>query len=182
MGGLRCKMIKDIDKTQVQAWHDVFLSIGSNVGDRVSNLQGVIDKLSKHDDLKMCEISKVYETKPWGLIDQDDFLNCAVKIQTRLSPYELLSVLKDIERNLGREKNVKWGPRTADVDILFFGDIELDDDILTIPHKYMWERAFVLVPLADIAPCIDINDEKLSEYVKKMIDKDNIELLPIMLR
>ncbi len=136
---------------------NVYLGLGSNMGDRVANLQAaqrLIDRLVG----KIAKKSHVYETQPWGRTDQDWFLNQVVMANTYLEPRDLLEAITKIERELGRErrekdkKGDKWGPRTIDVDILFYGKRVIRDKGLEIPHPEMHERGFVLVPLMEIAP------------------------------
>ena len=129
--------------------HDTFLAIGTNLGDRLANLRAALRSLPP--DVELVAVSRVYETPPWGYADQPAFLNIAVHARTRLSPESLLSKLKQAEVQIGREPGFRNGPRLIDVDILFYDDLMLDSPPLIIPHKRLHERAFVLVPLADVA-------------------------------
>ena len=115
-------------------------------------------------------ISSVYETEPYGVKDQDDFLNVVVKINTEYSPVDLFSLLKSIEKVLGREKTIKWGPREIDLDILFYNDLIYSDENLTIPHKGIAERDFVLTPLNEIEPGLvyPVTGKKISELIKSI--------------
>ena len=108
--------------------------------------------LDEHQAINISKVSCVYKTPPWGLINQPWFFNCCVEIQTSLSPYILLNFCQAVEKQGNRERKVRWGPRTIDVDILVFDGVEMDEERLTIPHPRMLERAFVLIPLAEIAP------------------------------
>jgi 2-amino-4-hydroxy-6-hydroxymethyldihydropteridine diphosphokinase len=127
-----------------------FLALGSNLGDRAANLQTAIARLSPAVTVLAC--SPIYETAPWGFTDQPAFLNQVVQGTTTLSPLELLHQIKSIETQLGRVPTVRYGPRTIDLDILFYENQVFDTPQLTIPHPRLHERAFVLVPLADLAP------------------------------
>lgn len=127
------------------------LSLGSNLGDRLMNLHTAM-KLLTADAGELTINSSVYETEPWGLKEQPDFLNMVVGIETELSPQQLLSEIKYIEDELLREKSIRWGSRSIDIDILFFNDLVINSDILTIPHPEIANRRFVLVPLAEIFP------------------------------
>ena len=127
-----------------------YLALGTNLGDRPGNLQAAIAALSPA--VKVLACSPIYETEPWGLTDQLAFLNMIVRAETGLSPLELLKTLKQLELELGRLPAVRWGPRRIDLDILFYDDLLLDTPDLKIPHPRLPERAFVLVPLADLAP------------------------------
>lgn len=132
----------------------VYLSLGSNSGDRLANLQQATSFLSMLEDVDILETSAFYETQPWGVKNQPWFINAVVKISTELSAQKLLSECQKIESLLGRNRNteIRWGERTLDVDIIFYDDEILVEENLKIPHKYMHERAFVLVPMLEIAP------------------------------
>ncbi len=132
--------------------HIAYLGLGSNVGDRDEYIEQAIFLLSKTQGIKVTKKSANYETEPEGNTDQPKFLNLAVQIQTTLDPYKLLSVLHDTENALGRERDVEWGPRTIDLDLLLYDDLIISDDKLQIPHPLLHERLFVLKPLSEIAP------------------------------
>jgi 2-amino-4-hydroxy-6-hydroxymethyldihydropteridine diphosphokinase len=124
--------------------------LGSNIGDRLANIRKAVGLLNKTD--RVTAKSNVYETPPWGVETQPRFLNCCVALETDKSPIELLLRVKDIEREIGRETRGKWEAREIDIDILTYGDEKIASEKLAIPHPLMRERAFVLVPLLDIAP------------------------------
>jgi len=124
--------------------------MGTNLGDRLSNLHAAIAAFAP--DIQGLDESPIYETEPWGYADQPPFLNMALRATTNLSPRDLLDRLKSIESTLGRIPNFRNGPRLIDLDILFYDEIVLDTPPLVIPHPSLHERAFVLIPLADIAP------------------------------
>ena len=130
--------------------HDIYLSIGTNLGDRIANLRAALEAMPP--EVEPVAISRVYETPPWGYTDQPAFLNMAVHARTGLGPESLLRKLKQVETRIGRKPGIRWGPRLLDIDILFYDDLLLDMPGLVIPHKRMHERGFVLVPLAEIAP------------------------------
>ena len=123
------------------------LGLGSNVGDRLGNLRVAVGSLSR-----VTAVSDVYETDPVGGPAQDRYLNIVVAIETDLAPRALLGVCHRIESAAGRVRDVRWGPRTLDVDILWIDGVEVDEPDLQVPHPRMWERRFVLEPLADVAP------------------------------
>lgn len=130
----------------------VYLGIGSNLGERENNCRKAIEHLTDAG-VKVKKRSKPVETKPWGVEDQPAFINMAAMAETSLEPLELLSELKAIEKAMGRDMEAgRWGPRLIDLDILLYGDTVLESPELTIPHPRMHERAFVLAPLAEIAP------------------------------
>jgi 2-amino-4-hydroxy-6-hydroxymethyldihydropteridine diphosphokinase len=128
----------------------VFIALGTNIGDRLANLQRAKDSLQP--SIKILRESSIYETEPWGYADQPDFYNQVIEVRTRLKPMTLLVRLKDIEKDMGREISFRNGPRVIDLDILFYGKHILDEDRLHIPHPELHKRAFVLIPLAEIAP------------------------------
>jgi 2-amino-4-hydroxy-6-hydroxymethyldihydropteridine diphosphokinase len=128
----------------------IYLALGTNLGDRLENLRSAVQALPP--DVIVLATSKVYETPPWGYADQPAFLNIAVKAETTLAPQALLEHFKALEVRLGRESTFRYGPRRIDIDILFYDDLILNSPHLVIPHPRLHERAFVLVPLADLAP------------------------------
>ena len=128
----------------------VYLALGTNLGDRPGNLQTAIAALPP--GVMVLESSPVYETQPWGLTDQPHFLNMVVSGKTHLAPLVLLKYLKDLETRQGRLPSVRYGPRKIDIDILFYDNVIHKTPELTIPHPTLHERAFVLVPMADLAP------------------------------
>ncbi len=130
----------------------VHLSLGSNLGDRRANLRAALDALEHLPQTRVTIESHVFETDAWGVTDQPAFLNLVAEIETDLTPLELLNAVKSIERVLGREPGTRWGPRTIDLDIVLWEDTVLSTPELTIPHAEFRNRAFVLVPLAEIAP------------------------------
>lgn len=133
-------------------WSDVVLSLGSNMGNRLATLQGAVDALVKHPDVEITAVSAVFETDPVGGPDQDDYLNAIAIGRTRLLPRDLLDVTQAIEHAWNRTRDIRWGPRTLDIDIIEFGEVESQDPDLLLPHPRAHERAFVLVPWADADP------------------------------
>lgn len=132
--------------------HQVYLGLGSNLGDRKVHLDAAIAGLPP--EVQVTAVSPIYETRAWGIEDQPDFLNMCLRGETVLEPVDLLYYVKRLEVELGRKPGVRWGPRTIDIDILFYDDLILSLPGLTIPHPGAGERATVLVPLADIAPAL----------------------------
>lgn len=135
-----------------RGWHDVAIALGSNMGDSKKFLDDAVEKVGQFPDTKVIKVATYITTKPYGGVEQDDFLNSAMTIRTMLTPTELLDRLHDIEREAGRERIIRWGPRTLDLDILLYDDLVMDTEDLTIPHIEMHLRDFVLKPLAEIAP------------------------------
>jgi 2-amino-4-hydroxy-6-hydroxymethyldihydropteridine diphosphokinase len=131
---------------------DAYVALGSNLGDPVENVRAGIEALAMMPDTRLAAISSLYRNPPVGYVDQPDFVNAVTKIETALTPRELLDALLDIERQFGRVRDFPNAPRTLDLDIVLYGSETLDEPGLTIPHPRMHERAFVIVPLAEIAP------------------------------
>lgn len=135
-----------------RGWHDVAIALGSNIGDTKRYLDDAVTKVGELPDTKVIKVATYITTKPYGGVEQDDFLNSAMTIRTLLTPTELLDKLHDIEKEAGRERIIHWGPRTLDLDILLYDDLVMDTKDLTIPHIEMHLRDFVLKPLSEIAP------------------------------
>jgi 2-amino-4-hydroxy-6-hydroxymethyldihydropteridine diphosphokinase len=127
-----------------------YLALGSNLGDRAGILLRAIKKLHEQPGIRVVRVSSVYETEPVGYVEQEAFLNMVVAVETELSPDELLNTALSVERELGRVRTIRWGPRTIDVDLLLYGQASIQQENLIIPHPAMAERAFVLVPLLDV--------------------------------
>lgn len=131
---------------------EAFLGIGSNLGDRLANLQHAVDLLGAEPGIRLLECSRVWETDPVGGPPQPDFLNVVVRLETDLEPWDLLEACHRAEQTLGRLRDVRWGPRTVDVDVLLLDALTLHDPGLTVPHPRMTARAFVLMPLLELDP------------------------------
>lgn len=136
-----------------------YLSLGSNLGDRKAYLQKAVNALSQLPQTSLFNISSVYETPPWGLKEQPAFLNLCVGLDTQLSPQSLIAACLKIEKSAGRERDIRWGPRVLDIDILTYGEVQLHEDGLTLPHPQMLNRAFVLMPLNEIAPELKLENK-----------------------
>lgn len=135
-----------------RSWHTVYLALGSNMGDKEAFLKGAVKALDETDGCRVLNVSDFMETAPYGVTDQDVFLNGCLELRTLLSPQELLEELHRIEAEAGRERSLRWGPRTLDLDILFYDDVICQQKHLCIPHVDMRNRDFVLKPLEQIAP------------------------------
>ncbi len=154
-----------------------YLSLGSNVGDRLGNLRHALQLLDATLGVSVTRVAGLYETEPVGVQDQPWFLNSAVEISTDLSPRLLLAAVKAVERAVGRTPTYRWGPREIDVDILLYGDETVSEADLTIPHPRMQERLFVLLPLRELLPgWVDRQGHSLSEMIEKV--RGTAELRP----
>ena len=135
-----------------RGWHRVYLSIGSNLGDREQYLRGAVEELMDHGQIRNVKVSSFLETKPYGGVEQGDFLNGAASLETLLSPKELLELLHVMEAKAGRKREIHWGPRTLDLDILFYDKLVYEDENLIVPHVDLQNREFVLRPMCELAP------------------------------
>lgn len=158
--------------------HQIYLALGTNLGDRPHSLIEALHHLQA--SVKLTQISFCYDTAPWGITDQPRFLNLACGGETTLASQELLTFTKGIEASMGRRDGIRYGPRVIDIDILFYDDLVLHEETLTIPHPRLHERAFVLGPLADIAPDIvhPVTQKTVAEMLKT-VDRQGIERLPL---
>ncbi len=145
----------------------VYISIGSNVGDRLETLLNALLQIHRHESARIDNVSNIYETEPVGFKAQADFLNGVAKISTHLTPIELLLFVQRVEHNLGRTRDIRWGPRTIDLDILLYEDRMINTSDLIIPHPELSHRRFVLKPLADIAA--DVVVPGLGKSVKDLL-------------
>lgn len=140
----------------------IYLSLGSNQGDSEATLKEAVDLIDNIQKSRVKAVSSFYQTPAWGKEDQGDFLNCAVLVESDLSAKAFLQETQAIEIVLGRVRHEKWGPRTIDIDILLFNQDKIATESLTLPHPYMTERAFVLVPLLELEPSLRIDSQSLS--------------------
>ncbi len=157
---------------------EVGLSLGSNVGDKVAHIRAAIARLAGEPEVRVAAVSRLYRTAPWGKTDQDWFVNGAAIVRTSLSPRKLLSRLKSLEIELGRTPAVRWGPRAIDIDMLYYDERALVSDDLTLPHADMISRAFVMIPLAEIAPERVIAGVKVSA-VADMFRSQSNDVVPL---
>jgi 2-amino-4-hydroxy-6-hydroxymethyldihydropteridine diphosphokinase len=153
------------------------IGLGSNMGDKCLNLHRSVRALAEADGTRVTALSRLYSSAAWGVTDQDSFVNACVAIETSLSAMDVLRLCQSIENDLGRVREVKWGPRIIDLDVLVFDDVEQGDSTLTLPHPFITERAFVLVPLHDIAPDVVVRGRTVSDWCKAA-DKSDVVALP----
>ncbi|CUA80989.1 MULTISPECIES: 2-amino-4-hydroxy-6-hydroxymethyldihydropteridine diphosphokinase [Anoxybacillus] len=153
--------------------HISYIALGSNIGDRFEYLRKAVMALRDHTHISVLATSSIYETDPVGYVDQACFLNMVVKVVTSLSPFALLAAAMDIEKQFGRKREVHWGPRTLDLDILLYNHENIETEQLIIPHPRMLERAFVLIPLFEIDESLIIPSVQrpLRSYVEQLSDQ-----------
>ena len=153
-----------------------YLGIGGNIGEKRANIEAAIALLNENSAIEVTKISSYYETEPVGYTDQDWFLNVVVEVETKLSPEELLAACQEVENELKRVRLIRWGPRTIDVDVLLYEGYESQDEILTVPHPRMTERAFVMVPLYEIAKDLIIAEKPIAEWIKSLKGEKIVKL------
>ncbi|WP_226038337.1 2-amino-4-hydroxy-6-hydroxymethyldihydropteridine diphosphokinase [Aquibacillus saliphilus] len=150
-----------------------YIALGSNIQPRHSFLLNAISQIDNHDEIKVTSKSQIYETEPVGLKEQENFLNMVVEVSTSLKPLQLLGYCQGIEKELGRKREIRWGPRTIDLDILLYNQENIKTEQLIVPHPRMHERAFVLIPLKDIDPMIII--PTVNKNVSVILDEATVE-------
>lgn len=151
-----------------RGWHKAYVAIGSNMGEKEKYLQEAIKGLADHDQIVVTQTSTLITTEPYGGVEQDSFLNGMVEIKTLLTPHELLDYLHELEQNAGRERIVRWGPRTLDLDIVFYDKLVMEDDVLIIPHVDMENRDFVLRPMVELNA--NFRHPILQKTMKQLLD------------
>jgi 2-amino-4-hydroxy-6-hydroxymethyldihydropteridine diphosphokinase len=151
----------------------VYLSLGSNIGNRQEYIESAIELVGKREGIKILKKSGLYETSPVGYVEQDLFLNAVIKIETDFSERDILKIINKIENELDRKREIRWGPRTIDIDILIFSDKKINETDLIIPHKEMLNRLFVLVPLIEIYDGEYFEKEKIIERIEELVAVGN---------
>jgi 2-amino-4-hydroxy-6-hydroxymethyldihydropteridine diphosphokinase len=153
------------------------LGLGGNIGDVTDSFILALRQLADSPGVTLRRISSIYRTPPWGKLDQPSFLNMAALIETTLPARALLALCLEIERKMGRRRLERWGPRTLDIDILTYGDTTIDEPDLKAPHPRIAERAFVLAPLAEMAPRLRIADREIAQWLA-LVDRAGVEVEP----
>ncbi|MBE3113987.1 MAG: 2-amino-4-hydroxy-6-hydroxymethyldihydropteridine diphosphokinase [Actinobacteria bacterium] len=159
---------------------DVFLSLGSNMGNRENNLRKAVDLIGRSPNINIIKVSSIYETEPMYFKDQDSFYNIVLQAQVdrELSPFGMMGFLKGIEYGFGRKRSKKrYGPRIIDIDLLYYGEMVIESNFFTVPHPGIEERKFVLVPLSEIAPEFIIEEENIKEFIKKKNFTEKVNLV-----
>ncbi|WP_319568419.1 2-amino-4-hydroxy-6-hydroxymethyldihydropteridine diphosphokinase [Cohaesibacter marisflavi] len=155
---------------------EVYISLGGNIGDPAITIEDALSTLSSQKGVRVMSRSPYYITPPWGKTDQAEFINACALIKTTLPASELLAVCLAVEKSMGRIRGEHWGPRIIDIDLLTYGDQVIDEDNLKIPHPFINERAFVLVPLRDLAPDFSLNGQSIDSMLENL-DVTGISLL-----
>ncbi|WP_350335638.1 2-amino-4-hydroxy-6-hydroxymethyldihydropteridine diphosphokinase [Coralliovum pocilloporae] len=153
------------------------LGLGSNIGDKIGHLNAALEQLDGLENVSVVAVSRFYQTAPWGYEDQDWFVNACVLVETDRDAEDLLDRCLDIEKQLGRERSIRWGPRIIDIDVLTYGDDVIETDRLQVPHPRILERAFVLVPMRDVMPGLALFSETLDTHLSRLEDRD--EVIPV---
>lgn len=155
---------------------NIYVALGSNLNNPIYQVKKVVEQLRIQSDIKIINLSSLYQTKPVGITDQPDFINAVIEIEYHKTPKELLNLLLDIEKFFGRVRLIKNGPRIIDLDIILFGKTILNEGDLVIPHPRMLERSFVMLPLMEIAPNLKINEMPIETLVRNISKTDIIKI------
>lgn len=155
-----------------------YVSLGSNLGDRLYHLRDAVQLLHDDERINVIDVSSIYETDPVGYTDQGNFLNIVIKLNTAYEAEELLAKCMSVEQILGRKRMIRWGPRTVDLDILLYNQDNIETDDLSVPHPRMHERAFVIIPLLEIEPNIQLPlmDQPLQVVLERLPEKEGVRL------
>lgn len=157
--------------------HVAFVGLGSNLQDPAAQLQRTIAALGRLPGTQLLRASRLYRTPPWGLLEQPEFVNAVVELSTTLGARDLLEALHALERAAGRAREQRWGPRVLDLDLLLYDALQLDEPGLHLPHPHLHERAFVLVPLAELAPALRVPGRAAVSELLATVDRAGIEAL-----
>jgi len=155
---------------------DALIGLGSNIGDKAANIARAIELLTEPGDIRLVRASRLYRTAPWGVLDQDWFVNACIAVKTELPPRELLARCLGVEQEMKRVREQRWGPRLIDVDVLVYRGIVMTEADLILPHPRITERAFVLVPLLEIAPKLKIGGHPLEHWLGGV---DSADVVPL---
>ena len=175
------KSIEDRGKGKIESSEiDVYMSLGSNIGNRENNLRKAVDLINRGPNIKVIRVSSIYETEPMYLKDQNSFYNIVLEARTGVEPgpFEMMGFLKGIEYSMGRKRvENKYGPRIIDIDLLYYGEMSIESDFLTVPHPGIDERKFVLVSLSEIAPGFTVKGENIEKFIEKSNFTERVDLI-----
>lgn len=158
-------------------WVEVYVGLGSNLGDRAKYIQSAIAFIAQEKDVRGVEVSSLYETEPVGYTEQPPFLNAVARFLTLKSPEQCLDMIKLVEAYMGRKRSIRWGPRTIDIDLLLYGDVTMDTSDLIVPHPRMAERSFVLIPLMELSNDVNIPGKgKVRYLIDHLKGKEGVRL------
>ena len=157
--------------------YDAIIALGSNIGDKAGHIQAAVKAFTADGLVRVVTRSADYRTAPWGVTGQDWFVNACMSVATHLPVHALLDRCQSVERQLGRERTIKWGPRVIDLDILTYRDTVINDPSLVLPHPHMTSRAFVLRPLLDVAPELMIKGESIGHWLSLIPHDDVVPLI-----
>ena len=155
---------------------NIYVALGSNLNNPIYQVKKVVEQLRNQSDIKILNLSSLYQTKPVGITNQPDFINAVIEIEYHKNPKDLLKLLLDIEKFFGRVRLIKNGPRVIDLDIIIFGNTALNEGDLVIPHPRMFERSFVMLPLMEIAPNLIINEIPIETLIRNISTNDIIKI------
>jgi 2-amino-4-hydroxy-6-hydroxymethyldihydropteridine diphosphokinase len=155
---------------------DAILALGTNIGDRIANIDDAIRRLGSGGAIEVVARSKIYRTAPWGVVDQDWFANACISVRTKLPPHALLVQCQGVENDMGRVRTRHWGPRIIDIDILTIGDTLIQQPDLVVPHPLIAERAFVLIPLRDVAPDLTLGGKTVDAMLGALDARDVVPM------
>ena len=158
----------------------IFLGLGTNLGDRAQHLKDAVAGLTRRAAVRLVQASDVYETPPWGVLDQPSFYNQCLEVETDLSPHALLKRCLELEQDLGRVRTEKWGPRLIDIDLIAWDGANIATKDLILPHPHATDRPFVLIPLADIAPAFNLDGRSVRDRVLALPDARRSEVRPVV--
>lgn len=151
-----------------------YIGLGSNMGNKKAYIQKALGQLSNYPGIRLLRVASLYESAPWGYLDQAWFINTVAEVETNLTAEKFLNVLFDIEKNLERTREIKWGPRTVDLDILLYGQETINLPQLQVPHPRLHQRAFVLVPLAELCPEMLLPQGRVKELAAKALGEQAV--------
>ncbi len=155
----------------------VYIAIGSNLKKPIKQVQKAIEIMNLSTAIHISKTAKIYKSKPYGVTNQPDFINTVIEANTELTPYELLSYLQNIEKQLGRTKEKHWGPRIIDLDIVSYNDLVINEENLKIPHPLAYDREFVIIPLNDINPQLSIKTQGVVSELAKKFSNHNMQVV-----